>query len=293
MTIANRYIGSPVERVEDLRFLRGRGQYLDDLSRDGLLHAAILRSSVAHGRVRSIDTAPALALPGVRRVITAADMGGAVPRIPIRLQPLPELEPFHQPVIADRKVRYVGEPVAVVLADSPAIAEDALDLIRVDIVALPAVADRREAAKNETLLFEQSGGNLAIRYSAVRGDAAVAFARADYTRRETFSVQRHMALTLEPRGVMAEWDAAAGRLIVSGAAKVAFFNRRILAAQMGLPESAIDMVENDIGGGFGQRGEFYPEDFLVPFAARLTSRPVKWVEDRREHLMAANHAREV
>ena len=137
-------------------------------------------------------------------------MGGRVPRIPIRLQPLPELEPFHQPVIADGKVRYVGEPMAVVLADSPAVAEDALDLIRVEIEPLPAVADRHAAASNETLLFEIGGGNLAIRYSAIRGDAAAGFAAAEYTRRERFSVQRHMALTLEPRGVMAEWDAAPG-----------------------------------------------------------------------------------
>ncbi|MFZ3233809.1 MAG: xanthine dehydrogenase family protein molybdopterin-binding subunit [Stellaceae bacterium] len=292
MTIANRYIGAPIERVEDLRFLRGKGIYLDDLSRPGLLHAAVLRSSVAHGRLGAIDPTAALALPGVHRVITAADMGGQVPRIPIRLQPLPELEPFHQPVVADGKVRYVGEPIAVVLADSPAVAEDALDLIAVEIELLPAVADRHIAASSETLLFDGSGGNRAIRYSAIRGDAAAGFAKAEYTRRECFSVQRHMALTLEPRGVMAEWDAAAGRLTVWGAAKVAFFNRRILAAQLGLDEDRIDMVENDVGGGFGQRGEFYPEDFLVPFAARLTGRPVKWVEDRREHLMAANHARE-
>lgn len=292
MTIANRYIGAAIERVEDLRFLRGKGIYLDDLSPDRLLHAAVLRSSVAHGRIRVIRPSAALALPGVHRVITAADMGGTVPRIPIRLQPLPELEPFHQPVIADSKVRYVGEPIAIVLADSPAIAEDALDLIEVEIEPLPAVPDRHMAATNASLLFEDSGGNLAIRYSAVRGDAAAGFARAEYTRRECFSVQRHMALTLEPRGVMAEWDAASGRLTVSGAAKVAFFNRRILAAQLGLAEDLIDMVENDVGGGFGQRGEFYPEDFLIPFAARLIGRPVKWVEDRREHLMAANHARE-
>lgn len=292
MTIANRYIGAAIERIEDLRFLRGKGIYLDDLSRDGLLHAAVLRSAFAHGRIRAIDVAPAMALAGVHRVITAADMGAQVPRIPIRLQPLPELEPFHQPVIADGKVRYVGEPIAVVLADSPAIAEDVLDLIRVEIEPLPAVSDRHEAATNDTLLFEGSGGNLAIRYSAIRGDAAAAFANAEYTRRECFSVQRHMALTLEPRGVMAEWDAAGETLIVSGAAKVAFFNRRILAAQLGLAEDRIEMVENDVGGGFGQRGEFYPEDFLIPFAARLTGRPVKWIEDRREHLMTANHARE-
>ena len=110
-------------------------------------------------------------------------------------------------------------------------------------------------------------------------------------RRESFRTQRHMALPMEPRGLLAEWDAARGRLTVSGAAKVLFFNRRTLAKQMGLAESAIEMVENDVGGGFGARGEFYPEDFLIPFAARHTGRPVKWTEDRREHLMCVNHAR--
>ncbi|HEV2301259.1 MAG TPA: xanthine dehydrogenase family protein molybdopterin-binding subunit [Stellaceae bacterium] len=279
---ANRYIGSPVERLEDLRFLRGRGEYVDDLERPGLLHAAILRSPVAHGLLRRLDAAAALALPGVHRVVTAADMGAAVPKIPIRLQPMRELEPYHQPVLAAEKVRYVGEPVAVVLAESPAVAEDALDGIALDIAPLPAAE----------LLFPAAGGNLAVLYTAEKGDADAAFARARYRRRESFAVQRHTALTMEPRGVMAEWDAASGRLTVYGAAKVAFFNRRILATQLGLPVEAIEMVENDVGGGFGMRGEFYPEDFLIPFAARLTGRPVKWIEDRREHLISANHARE-
>ena len=110
--------------------------------------------------------------------------------------------------------------------------------------------------------------------------------------RERFSTQRHTALPMEPRGILAEWDAARGLLTVSGAAKVLFANRRILAKQMGLSEAAIDMVEYDVGGGFGARGEFYPEDFLIPFAARYCGRPVKWTEDRREHLMTINHARE-
>src|SRR5262249_20512673 len=114
---------------------------------------------------------------------------------------------------------------------------------------------------------------------------------APYTRRERFSVQRHGAVPMEPRGLMAEWDAARKRLTVSGAAKVAFLNRRVLMKQLKLPQDAIRMVENDVGGGFGARGEFYPEDFLIPFAARLTGRPVKWIEDRREHLTATNHAR--
>jgi carbon-monoxide dehydrogenase large subunit len=289
---ANRYIGSPIERLEDPRFLRGTGTYVGDLSRPGLLYAAILRSAHAHGRIRSIDAAAALAVPGVHAVIRAADIGSPVPRIPIRLQPLSSLVPYHQPVIAEGKVRYVGEPIAVVLADSSAIAEDALDAVRVDIERLSPIVDWHAAATGESLLFEETGTNLAIKYIAAKGDPGSAWARADYVRRERFAVQRHTAVMMEPRGVLAEWDAARGRLTVSGASKVAFFNRRILAVQMGLAEDAIDMVENDVGGGFGVRGEFYPEDFLIPFAARFTGRPVKWIEDRREHLIAANHARE-
>ena len=279
---ANRYIGSPIERLEDLRFLRGRGEYVDDLERPGMLHAAILRSPLAHGLVRRLDITAALALPGVHRVVTAADMGEGVPKIPIRLQPMKELEPYHQPVLAEGRVRYVGEPIALVLADTPAQAEDAVEAIVLDIAPLPS----------DGLLFPETGSNLAILYTAAKGGAADAFAGAPYMRRESFAVQRHTALSLEPRGLMAEWDAGAGRLTVYGASKVAFFNRRILAAQLGLPIEAIDMVENDVGGGFGMRGEFYPEDFLVPFAARLVGRPVKWIEDRREHLISANHARE-
>jgi aerobic carbon-monoxide dehydrogenase large subunit len=292
MRTVNSLIGSPIERLEDLRFLRGRGQYVDDLARKDMLHAAILRSSFAHGRIRSIAVAAARALPGVHSVITAKDIGNRVPRVPMRLQPLPDFEPFGQPVIAETKVRYVGEALAVVLADSPGIAEDALGLIEVEIEPLPAVADRQASAQDASLLFEDKGTNLAIKFRAVRGDAAAAFADAPYVRHESFRTQRHMALPLEPRGLLAEWDAARGRLTLSGGAKVLFFNRRTLAKAMGLPESAIEIVENDVGGGFGARGEFYPEDFLIPFAARHTGRPVKWTEDRREHLMCMNHARE-
>jgi carbon-monoxide dehydrogenase large subunit len=292
MRTVNSFIGSPIERLEDLRFLRGRGEYVDDLTRPGLLHAAILRSAVAHGRIRSIDVTRALALAGVHRVVTAADLGAHVPVVPMRLQPLQEFEPFAQPVIAHDKVRYVGEALAVVLAESAALAEDALEAIDVDIEALPAVADRQTSALDATLLFEAKGTNLALKFHAVLGDADGAFRQADYVRREAFRVQRHMAMPMETRGLLAEWDAARGRLTVNGAAKVLFFNRRTLARQMGLAEDSIDMVENDVGGGFGARGEFYPEDFLIPFAARLTGRPVKWIEDRREQLMTVNHARE-
>jgi carbon-monoxide dehydrogenase large subunit len=287
----NAFVGSPVERLEDPRFLRGRGQYVDDLARDDLLHAVILRSSVAHGRIRSIETSAALRRPGVHGVITAADIGALIPTIPLRQESSPAFKPFEQPVIAHDKVRYVGEPVAVVLAESGAAAEDALDAIVIEIESLPAVVESAAAAKNDILLFETAGSNLALTLTGVLGDADAAFARAAYVRREHFKVQRHGAVPMEPRGLLAEWDEALGRLTVSGAAKVAFLNRRVLAKQMGLPESAIRMVENDVGGGFGARGEFYPEDFLIPFAARRTGRPVKWIEDRREHLMTTNHAR--
>jgi carbon-monoxide dehydrogenase large subunit len=286
------FVGQPIERLEDFRFVRGRGQYVDDLARNDMLHAAILRSAVAHGRIRSIDVSRAQKVAGVHAVITAADLGDPVPLVPMRLQPMPEFEAFGQPVMAHDKVRYVGEALAMVLADSAAIAEDALAAIEVDIEPLPAVSNWQYAAKNETLLFEHNGSNATMKFRAVLGDAAAAFKHAPYTRRENFSTQRHTALPMEPRGLLAEWDAAGGRMTVSGAAKVLFANRRILAKQLGLAESAIDMVEYDVGGSFGARGEFYPEDFLIPFAARHVGRPVKWTEDRREHLMTMNHARE-
>jgi len=290
--VKNTFIGSPVERREDLRFVRGRGQYVDDLHPEGLLYAVFLRSSVAHGRIRAINVAPALGIKGVHAVITAKDMPGGPPRIAMRLQPLPEFKPFEQPVIADGSVRYVGEPVAVVLADSVAIGEDALEHIVLDIEPLPAVTDCASAAQGDRLLFEGAGTNKSMTFTAACGDVDAAFASATYVRRERFRTQRHYGLTMEPRGVLARWDAAAGRLTVYGAAKVPFFNRRILAGQIGLPVDSIEMVENDVGGGFGARGEFYPEDFLIPFAARHVGRPVKWIEDRRENLMAMNHARE-
>jgi carbon-monoxide dehydrogenase large subunit len=292
MRTVNSFIGSPIERLEDLRFLRGRGEYVDDLFRKNVLHTAILRSSVAHGRLRSVDVTRALAVQGVHSVITAKDIGNRIPNVPMRLQPLPEFAPFAQPVIAHDKVRYVGEALAVVLAQSAAIAEDALEAIDVDIEPLPAVANRSVSAQDASLLFEKHGSNLAIKFHAVRGNTAAAFKEAPYVRRESFRVQRHMALPMETRGLLAEWDAARGRLAVYGGAKVLFFNRRTLAKQMGLADDAVEIVENDVGGGFGARGEFYPEDFLIPFAARHSGRPVKWTEDRREQLMTLNHARE-
>jgi aerobic carbon-monoxide dehydrogenase large subunit len=291
MIRSNRYIGSPVERIEDLRFLRGRGQFVGDLRRESMLHAAILRSPVAHGLIAVINPAAALAIAGVRAVITAKDVGG-VPRIPLRLLPLPGTERFLQPVIAADRVRYVGEPVAVVLADSPALAEDGVGAIALDIEELPPVPDRHVSGRGDILLFEEAGANVAMIFTGDKGDPDAAFRDADYVGRHRFAVQRHTALPMEPRGVLAEWDAAQGRMTVLGAAKVPFFNRDTLAAMLDLLPAEVDLIENDVGGGFGARGEFYPEDFLIPFAARHVGRPVRWLEDRREHLTAMNHARQ-
>jgi carbon-monoxide dehydrogenase large subunit len=286
-------IGQPVGRAEDPRFLAGTGTFIGDMHRDGMLHAVVLRSGVAHGRIRRIDTAAARAIGGVHAVITATDIGETIPLIPLRLANLPEFKPYFQPVIASDKVRYVGEPIAVVVASSPSIAEDALEAIVVEIETLPAVPDRHVAAGGQSLLFEETGSNLAVRYAVRFGDADAAFAKADYTRRESFRCHRLTGLPMETRGLLAEWNAANRRLVISGASKVLFFNRRILAPMLGLAEDAIDMIEVDVGGGFGVRGEFYPEDFLIPFVAMRTGAPVKWIEDRREHLIATNHSREV
>jgi len=292
MKPVNTYIGSPVQRIEDIRFLRGRGQYIDDMARDGQWHAAIVRSPAAHGRIAKIDAARARNIPGIHAVITAADLPTPIPRIPFR-RPNPTIAPFAQPVMASGKVRYVGEPVAMVLAESAELAEDALQEISVEIETLPAIVDWRASVAGATLLFDDSNTNVAATFTVHGGDADAAFARAPYVRRERFSVQRHTALPMETRGLLAEWDANQNRLRMFGAAKLPFFNRRALAAMMNLPEAAVDYVELDVGGGFGARGEFYPEDFLVAFAAQKFGHPIKWIEDRREHFLAIAHAREM
>lgn len=294
--LRNAYVGSPVERIEDLRLLRGKGEYVDDIHLENTLYAVMLRSEVAHGRIRSIDVSAAKAMPGVHSVLTAADMPEKMPIIPLRLMPQPELEPFGQPVIASDKVRYVGEVIAVVLAETQAQAEDALAGIEVEIDPLPALPDRRVSLEAPSLIFEDRDSNHVITYTVTKGTAAEvaeAFEKADYVRREALATHRHVAFTMEARGLLSSWDPETDRLTFRGAAKVPFQNRRVLAGMMNIPESAIDMIENDVGGGYGARGEFFSEDFLVPFAAKLTGRPVKWTEDRREHLLTMGHARQM
>jgi carbon-monoxide dehydrogenase large subunit len=278
--------------VEDRRLLTGQACFVDDIHLEGMLHAAIVRSTVPHGRVLSIDTAAARELPGVRAVYTAHDVQvhlGRVPKMPLRLSPVPEHAPFEQTVVATDKVRYVGEPIAIVVADSAAVAEDAANLVFADIEQLPAVAGWEASARNEVLLFEHLGTNCPITYLAQKGDARAV--TGPYVRRERFVTQRHSAVTMETRGLVASW--AADHMTVHGAAKVPFTTRRTLAASLDLQVEQVDMIEVDVGGGFGVRGEFYPEDFLVPFASRMLGKPVKWIEDRLENLLGSNHSRQM
>ena len=292
---AQSYIGTPIPRREDARFVTGRGQYLDDLRPPGreIWHAAILRSPYAHARVRSISTAAALALDGVAAVFTYSDIAHLAKPIPMRVFPLPGLEHYLQTPLSPDTVRHTGEAVAVVVAESRYLAEDALDLIEVDYEPLPAVTSVAEALSDAVMVHPANGANLAGSAEINVGDVTAAFQDADYVRREEFHTNRHTANPLETRGLLADYDPADGQLRVWGPTKVAHTNRTILARHLEIDEERIHFIEPDVGGGFGVRGEFYAEDFLIPFAAYHLGRTVKWVEDRAEHLAAANHSREV
>ncbi|KQU71525.1 carbon monoxide dehydrogenase [Aminobacter sp. DSM 101952] len=288
----SRYVGQPLPRVEDFRLLTGNGTFVDDFHRPNMACAVIVRSPVAHGRLLAIDATAAQELHGVLAVLSANDLGLEIPRIPFRIAAFEEATPFQQPVIAKDRVRYVGEPVAVIIAESQAVAEDAAELIQIEIDELAPIASSRDSVRAQAPMHEDLGSNIAFQYTIDRGDAAGVFSCAPYKRKETFYVQRHTAVPMEMRGLVAEWNESKGHMSVWGAAKVPFFNRHVLAGMLGLPDKSVDLIELDVGGGFGVRGEFYPEDFLIPFAARRLQRPIKWSEDRREHLMATNHSRE-
>ncbi|MCH7606842.1 MAG: xanthine dehydrogenase family protein molybdopterin-binding subunit, partial [Chloroflexi bacterium] len=287
------YIGAPIKRKEDNRFLTGRATFVDDLKLPDMLHACVLRSPHPHAWIKGIDASEALAMSGVEAVITFQDFETLAKPIPVRLYPLPGLEPFLQYPLARDKVRYVGDPVALVVAESRYLAEDALDAIKVAYEPLPAVVDLQDALRDEVILHDPPGTNTAAHYTISTGDVDAAFRNAEYTRKERFKTHRHTGNPLETRGMVASFDAARQELMVWGMTKVPHFNREVLSNLLELPEEKIRFFELDVGGGFGIRGEFYPEDFLLPFAAMKLGKPVKWIEDRLEHLLAANHSREV
>jgi aerobic carbon-monoxide dehydrogenase large subunit len=286
------YIGRPLERLEDDRLLRGQAVFVDDIVLDDMVYLAVLRSPMAHGRITKIDLARSRASKGVVGVYKGSDFA-SLPFLPLRLAPIEGVERFLQRPIATDKVRFVGEPVAVVVAVSPELAEDALDKIELEIDALPAIVDWASAESNVSLLFEEHKSNVAAQYKVVNGNISGVFSNAPYRRRETFYCQRQTALPMEMRGLIANWSPAEDKMRIWGSTKVLWFNRKFTAEALGLRQDQVDMIGTDIGGSFGVRGELHPEDLLVPFVSKQLGRPVKWIEDRRENLMAANHSREI
>jgi CO/xanthine dehydrogenase Mo-binding subunit len=280
-------IGRSVPRLEDRPLLTGRGRFAADVNFPGQHHMRIVRSPIAHGAIKSIDAAAALALPGVHAVWTFADVAH-IPPIGFRLTGLTELEPYRQTALAQDRVRYVGEPVAAVFASDPYVAEDAADLVALDIEPLPVILD----AAGEPGRFDDGHGTEAAVIEKGRGDIAAAFAAAHDVVALDLEIGRHSGVPLETRGAIARYDRGRGVLEMHGAAKVPHWNRDRLALMFGMPADRVQLYEGHVGGGFGIRGELYPEDVLVCAAALKFDHPVKWIEDRREHLIAANHSRQ-
>lgn len=282
-----RYIGESVTRLEDGPLVVGAGRFVADLNFSHQLHARIVRSPHAFGRIAGCNLDAARQVPGVVAVWTAADVED-LPPIPFRTTTISGLSPYRQPALAHDYVRYVGEPIAIVIAEDPYLAEDASELVLFDIEPLDAYLD----VKTEPAQF---GPGLSCEPTIIRkgfGDVDAAFSRAHVVVELELSVGRHSAIPLETRGVLARYDRARAVLEMYGAAKRPHWNRDQLAEIFAMSPASIELYENHVGGGFGVRGELYPEDILICFAAMKLGRPVKWIEDRREHMMATNHSRE-
>jgi carbon-monoxide dehydrogenase large subunit/6-hydroxypseudooxynicotine dehydrogenase subunit gamma len=286
-------IGTRLARHEDPRLLRGRGRFGDDISAPGQLWARIVRSPSAHGQVRKLDVTESARAPGITEVVTARDLPGKLV-IPVRLATAgTDLTDFLQPVLAADTVRYVGEPLAVVVGDDPYACEDAAELVEIEITDQPAVLDARHRPENhETRDNHENHENIAAELTRGYGDTDAAFAAAAHVVRIELAIGRHSGVPLEPRCLLAVPDPDRGALDIFGMTKVPVWNRDLLADMLGIDETLIRVHAVDAGGGFGVRGEFYPEDFLIPWLAAKTGRPVKWAEDRAEHLMAVNHSRQ-
>jgi carbon-monoxide dehydrogenase large subunit len=283
----NKWIGQSVARLEDPPLVKGRGRFAADISFPHQLHMRIVRSSHAHGRVIGIDTSAARAVPGVVAVWTAGDIAD-VPPIDFREGRIPAFEPYRQPVLATEKVRYVGEPVAAVFADDPYMAEDAADLVSIEIEEMPTLL----AADEEPGEFSPGRSTEVSIIRQGYGEVDAVLRSAPIVVELELAIGRHSGVPLEARGAIGRYDAARDILELHGAAKVPHRNRELLARMLDRAPSSIHVHESHVGGGFGIRGELYPEDVLVCVAAMRLNRPVKWIEDRREHLIAANHSRQ-
>jgi len=281
------FVGRPVPRLEDRPLVTGRGAYAADISFPHQLHMRVVRSPVSHGRVISVDAGAAGALAGVVAVWTSADVAD-VPPIDFRLSRIEGLAAYRQPILARDRVRYVGEPVAAVFAADPYVAEDAADLVTLTIDELPPVL----TADGPPGEFEPGRSTEAAVVEKHYGNVEQAFREAHAIVELTLDIGRHSGVPIETRGAVAVYDASRDILEMYGAAKVPHWNRDSIARMLGRAPSSVHLHEGHVGGGFGIRGEIYPEDVLVCLAALRFNVPIKWIEDRREHLIAANHSRE-
>jgi CO/xanthine dehydrogenase Mo-binding subunit len=280
-----------VQRLEDERLLRGQGRYTDDLD-EGALHGCFVRSPFAHARIRSIDVARAREAPGVAAVYTAGDLPFGQVDLPL-LIPHPALTHGRtQRCLASEIVRYAGEAVAFVVAEDRYLAEDAAELVEVDYEPFPVVITPEAAAEAAHLVHDDVPGNVAAELRQARGDVERALREAPRRFDLRLRCERGAAAPMEARAVWARWDAAERRLVVYDSTQSPTSIRGGLAVLFGLPETSVEVIAPDVGGGFGPKIMlFYPDELLVPFAAMQLGRPVKWTEDRAEHFTAVNHER--
>jgi aerobic carbon-monoxide dehydrogenase large subunit len=283
-------VGAAVRRLEDPRLLRGQATFIEDLELPRQLHVAFVRSEYPHARLRSVHLGGARFITGVHSVFGADELGA---RTIHAVVPHPALRPCAQPILADGVVRYVGEPIAAVLAETRGAASDGAEAVLVDYEPLQPVPSAEAALEfSAPLLHAQLGDNLAGTFDVKVGDPDAAFAAAERIVRGRFYVQRYTGMPLEPRGVAAAWDAGRERLTVWSSTQWPHTVRQALSTLVNLPEQSIRVIAPDVGGGFGVKQDVYPEEVVVALLARHAGRPVKWIETRREHLCAAVHARE-
>ncbi|HLH26762.1 MAG TPA: xanthine dehydrogenase family protein molybdopterin-binding subunit [Chloroflexota bacterium] len=289
-TAANGWIGRAIPRKEDRRLLTGAARFVADLHLPGLLEMCVVRSPHAHARILGVDRS-ALG-DGVADFLTAADLPGPARAIPINWI-LPSMRCDSFPVLARDRVHYAGQAVAALLAPTRYAAEDAAEAVAVAYEPLPAVVDMDEAlGAGAPLLYPEWGDNLGFGLRDRRGDVEAAFAGADVVVRQRVSYPRHAPLPIETRGVAAQYDAGSEQLTVWLATQAAHVERSVLAERLGFPEHRLRVIAPHVGGAFGSKLHVYPEEVLVALFALRTGRPVRWIEDRREHLLATIHARE-
>ena len=286
------HIGKRLLRVEDDKLLKGRGQFVDDLRMPELVHLAFVRSPHAHARIRAIESAAAASLPGVIGVFTGHDFIKLCKPMRVEVR-LPGYKPTERSVLATGKVRFVGEAVAVVVAESRYIAEDGVDFVTVDYEPLPAVSDVERALEvGAPLVHDEVGSNVVFQSEFKAGDVEEAFASAYRVLSETFRCARVAGVPLEGRGCVAKYDVGRGVVTVWSSTQIPHLLRTSLAELLGMPETRIRVIAPDVGGGFGTKAHVYPEELITTALAIKLQRPVKWVQDRREDLMTSIHARD-